>query len=142
MNYRRILLSMFDSEFFYRLLEPQERSCCFPIEDKGLNSGVQRASEHPIYCFYLKTVPRDFPLRVEFLAGHKDPSRRADQIASVLYPLSSHHAEYGIPSILIEADARARLHQADLDLVIESIITRIGFSDPWRLRRERSVFYL
>jgi len=133
---------MFDSEFFYRLLEPQERSCCFPIENKLINSEPRRVSDHSIHCFYLKTVPRDFPLRVEFFAGHEDPPRRADQIASVIYPLSSHHAEYGLPSILIEADARARLHQADLDLVIESILTRIGLSDPWRLRRERSVFYL
>ena len=27
-DYRHILTSMFDSEFFYRLLEPRERSCC------------------------------------------------------------------------------------------------------------------
>ena len=140
-DYRHILLGMFDSELFYRLLAPRERSCCFPIEETPTNPEAGQGPDHPIYCFYLKTVARDFPLRIEFLAGHENPQLRADRIASVVYPLSSHHAEYGLPSVLIEADARARLHQVDLDLIVENIRTRIGTPDPWLMRRERSIFY-
>ena len=142
MSYRNILLGMFDSELFYRILESKERSCCFFIEEICDNPKGGLSSNHAIYGFYLKTVSHDFPLRIEFLANQNNSKLRANQIASVIYPQSSHHDEYGLPSILIEADARARLHYSDLDIIIENILTRIGIPDPWRLRRERSVFHL
>ncbi|MFQ6123688.1 MAG: DNA double-strand break repair nuclease NurA [Candidatus Heimdallarchaeota archaeon] len=140
-DYRHILTEMFDSEYFYRLLDPRERSCCYTLEERNTSREEGLGTDLSIYCFYLKTVPLDFPLRIEFLSGREKPDLRANRIASVIYPLSSHHSEYGLPSVLIEADARARLHQVDLDLVIEGIIHKIGtIQDPWRLRRERSPF--
>jgi len=140
-DYRHTLTGMFDSEYFYRLLEPRERSCCFPLEERNTSHEDGLGTDLSIYCFYLKTVPLDFPLRIEFLSGREKPEVRANRIASVVFPLSSHHSEYGLPSVLIEADARARLHQADLDLIVENIIHKIGtIQEPWRLRRERSPF--
>jgi len=67
-----------------------------------------------IYNMYLQTVERDVPVRVDFLAG-ADPSARADRIASMLLPLCGYSRSYGIPSVIVEADKRAKLSVEDLE---------------------------
>ncbi|MEM4187981.1 MAG: DNA double-strand break repair nuclease NurA, partial [Candidatus Hadarchaeum sp.] len=52
-----------------------------------------------IYGFYIRTVPFDRPLRIEFLKGVEDAAETADRVASLVYALSSHHEEFGLPSV-------------------------------------------
>jgi len=93
-----------------------------------------------IHAFYLKTVPFDRPLRVEFVDFGGEPAGTADRIASLVYALSSHHDAFGLPSVLIEADACARLAEEDLCIVRDSIADRIGPSALLDLRRHRRPF--
>ncbi|MEM2907624.1 MAG: hypothetical protein QXP65_00250, partial [Candidatus Hadarchaeales archaeon] len=92
------------------------------------------------YAFYLKAVPYDFPLRVEFVDGGDGVLETAEEVASLVYALSSYHDAYGLPSVLIEADARARLHEEDLEMVRDSIADRLGASASWYMRRQRGPF--
>jgi len=51
------------------------------------------------------------------------------------------HREYGIPSVLIEADARAKIHDYDLDLIYAQLVEKVGHTPSLlRLRRERRPF--
>ena len=93
-----------------------------------------------ISAFYLKTVPYDRPLRVEFLEMNGEQTRVADRIASLIYALSAHHAAFGLPSVLIEADVCARLSEEDLDMVRDSITARLGPFAPLDLRRRMIPF--
>ena len=93
-----------------------------------------------VYAFYLKTVPFDRPLRVEFVDCWDNPAETADRVASLVYALSSHHDAFGIPSVLIEADACARLAEEDLCIVRDSIADRLGPSTLLDLRRHRRPF--
>jgi len=93
-----------------------------------------------VYAFYLKTVPFDRPLRVEFIDFRDEPSVTADRVASLIYALSSYHDAFGLPSVLIEADVCARLTEEDLSIVRDSIADRLGPSALLDLRRHRRPF--
>ncbi len=93
-----------------------------------------------VYVFYLKTVPFDQPLRVEFVDCGEGPIEAADRITSLVYALSSHHDAFGLPSVLIEADACARLAEEDLCIVRDTIADRLGPSSLLDLRRQRRPF--
>ncbi len=93
-----------------------------------------------VYAFYLKTVPFDRPLRVEFIDFRDDPVVTADRVAPLIYALSSHHDAFGLPSVLIEADVCARLTEEDLSIVRDSIADRLGPSALLDLRRNRRPF--
>jgi hypothetical protein len=62
----------------------------------------------------------------------------------VILPLSNQHAEFGVPSVLIEADARARLFENDLEYIHESLthaVNTSGFSPLlMKLRRDKRPF--
>lgn len=93
-----------------------------------------------VYAFYLKTVPFDRPLRVEFIDFRDEPAETADRVAPLIYALSSHHDAFGLPSVLIEADVCARLTEEDLSIVRDSIADRLGPSALLDLRRNRRPF--
>lgn len=93
-----------------------------------------------VYVFYIKSVPFDCPLRVEFIDWDGEPSKTADRVASIIYALSSYHESFGLPSVLIEADACARLSEDDLCIVRDSIADYLGPSVPLYLRRQRRPF--
>jgi hypothetical protein len=93
-----------------------------------------------VYAFYLKTVPFDRPLRLEFVDCLGQPTESAGRIASLVYALSSHHDAFGLPSVLIEADACVRLAEEDMCIVRDSIADRLGPSAPLELRRNRRPF--
>lgn len=93
-----------------------------------------------VYAFYLKTVPFDRPLRVEFVNCGGDSAKTANHIASLVYALSSHHDGFGLPSVLIEADACVRLAEEDMCIVRDSIADRLGPSALLELRRNMRPF--
>lgn len=134
------LLNSRDTVFLDHVLETGERSFVFKYADaasavRGLEGWIERT-----YAFYLKAVPYDYPLRVEFVDGGHGALETAEQVASLVYALSSYHDAYGLPSVLIEADARARLHEEDLEMVRDSIADRLGASASLYMRRQRGPF--
>ncbi len=147
-DYRPLIQQTLDSTFLFRFLDPGERSFTFKYVESGskhaiLKDFTKQDWNKIIYSFYLKPVQFDLPTKVEFLAP-TDPIKHAKRIASVVLPISNQHAEYGVPSVLIEADARARLFENDLDYVYDSLshaVSTSGFSTLlMKLRRDKRPF--
>jgi hypothetical protein len=135
-----LLASSRDTAFLEYMLEAGERSCVFKYADApGALLDINKWGQK-IYAFYIKTVPYDYPLRVEFVDPRGEPTKTAERVASVVYALSQHHDAYGLPSVLIEADACARLAESDLDIVHDSIVDRLGPSVLMDLRRNMRPF--
>jgi NurA-like 5'-3' nuclease len=87
------------------------------------------------YSFCIKTVEFDRPLRVDFL-GFGNELDIVDKISCILMQTSG-HSGYGLPSVLIEADQRARLSEKDLDMFYSDLVNRIGnVSTLFKMRRE------
>ncbi len=143
-DYRKILNFLNDTDFLYRFLDVNERSLIFrysktPSTHPTLMD-VDQEWWNAIYAFYLKTVEFDTPLRIEFLTK-SDPIKIADKVASIILPLSNANPEYGIPSVIIEADARAKLLAVDLKIVQEEIANKIGYPSSFlKMRREKRIF--
>ncbi|MHA1594530.1 MAG: DNA double-strand break repair nuclease NurA [Candidatus Baldrarchaeia archaeon] len=147
-DYRRILLNFKDTDFLFRFLNVKERTTVFRFSEKWFESlsemGIDAEKKlREMFCiFYIKPAEFDVPLRIEFLSAGKDPGTIAERLSSIIYPLSSHHPEYALPSVLIEADAMAKILETDLEIIYESLVNKIGFSPSLlRLRRERSPFF-
>ncbi len=144
-DYRGIIKQIKDTDLLYRVLESGERSAVYKLLTSDAKKSPSRISARwrdKLFAFYLKSVDFDQPTRIEFLnPEHIEPPKTADRISSVIYPLSSHHAAYGIPSVLIEADARAKIHDYDLDFIYAQLLDKIGQSSSLlKLRRERRPF--
>lgn len=131
-----------DSNLLYYALERGERTCVFNYS--------RNPSVHPIlkefegmgscfYSFYIKTVDFDRPLRVDFLGMEKELDL-VEKLSSVLMQTSG-HSGYGLPSVLIEADQRAKLSEKDLEMFYSDLINRIGnVSTLFKMRREMRPF--
>lgn len=131
-----------DTALLNHVLGVGERTSAFTYAEKSTNYVLSDLGGWGarIYGFYIRTVPFDRPLRAEFLSGAENVAETADRVASLIYALSSHHEGFGLPSVIVEADACARLAEEDLSLVRDSISARLEpalFSD---LRRERRPF--
>jgi hypothetical protein len=130
-----------DTVLLDHVLDVGERS--FTFSYTGNSAGALKDLEKwgsKIFVFYLKTVPYDRPLRVEYLDLDGEPTVAVDRIASLVYAMSAHHAAFGLPSVLIEADACARLSEEDIDMVRDDITARLGPSAPLDLRRHINPF--
>jgi hypothetical protein len=104
--------------------------------------------EHPVlkefgeiaklfFSFYLKTAKFDKPIRVDTIANKVED---INKLSSVLLSLAG-HSRYGMPSILIEADQRARLSEKDLEIFYNELIRKAGcVSSVFSLRREERPF--
>jgi len=145
-DYRQVLKLMRDSDFLFRFLDVGERTLVFcysekPQEHPILKDLEEKGWNKPINVFYLKTVEFDIPIRVEFLTFRDNPINLANRLASIIYPLSSYHSEYATPSVIIEADARARLLESDLEIIYDSLVHAVGFLPSLlKLRRDRRPF--
>lgn len=92
-----------------------------------------------IFSFYIKTAEFDRPLRIDFLA-QRDFIKTANTISSVLLALTG-HSSYGMPSVLIEADQRAKLSEKDLELFYLDLINKAGnLPGLFTLRRDQRPF--
>jgi len=129
-----------DTAFLNHLLEPGERSCVLKYADATSVLHDLGGWAKKVYAFYLKSVPYDYPLRVELIDGKGEVTPTVERVASMLYALSGHHDSFGLPPVLIEADACARLTEEDFDVVRDGIMDRLGPSAFLDLRRNRRPF--
>jgi hypothetical protein len=91
------------------------------------------ACEEGIKCIYMKTAEFDRPIRVEYLGDR-------EKVANIIYTLSCESRNYGFPNVLIEADQRAKLSEADSLYYMNHIAARLGIHDLFFLRRENRPF--
>ena len=140
----RKLDNLFDSGLLEHLLRRGERSFAFPysksIREHPILMDLDEKWGKNIHAFYLKPSDYDRPLRVEFIHRNHSLTPSVDKIASVVYALSSLHREYAYPSVLIEADLRARLQPEEINIVYNKILDKLGKSVKLRLRRENRPF--
>lgn len=131
-----------DTVLLDHLLMVGERTSAFTYAEKPASYVLRDlgAWAAKVYAFYIKTVPFDRPLRVEFLDTLESAAETANSVASLVYALSSHHDSFGLPSVIIEADACARLAEEDLCVVRDSISDRLEPSSLLDLRRSRRPF--
>lgn len=120
-----------DTAILDYLLLKKERTFSFPytqdIESHAILKDYSKKWSKNIFVFYLKPSEFDFPLRVEFICLDNSKLKKvSDEIASIVYKLSSLYREYAYPSILIEADLRARLNEKDISIVYEKLIDKLG----------------
>ncbi len=110
----------------------------FPENHPILNEFGSKLA-NSIFSFYLKSAEFDRPIRVDFL-GEREFIKRANFISSIILALTG-HSTYGIPSVLIEADQRAKLSEEDLKLFYQDLLTKAGnLASLLTLRREQRPF--
>lgn len=151
-DFRDILSYFRDEELFQALLDHGQRSCVFQYsadkydvtEDVRGNSLLARLPIN-FYGFYGKFAEWDVPLRVEFFA-REDPEEiqsKADTLAALLFPLSSHHRQYAVPVPQIEVHRRAKISPHEMELHLRQFLQRLDPRDALRLlgpRRNRRPF--
>jgi len=120
----------YDYSILNYLLKEGERSFAFPY--------ASNVNVHPVlkdfhgewgamaHVLYLKPSPLDRPLRIEFLSTRKELGERAERLSSIAFALSSMHRSYAYPSVLIEADLRAKLKPEEINVVCDKICDRLG----------------
>ncbi len=136
-----VLSNSRDTIFLDHLLDVGERSFTFHYAKppaKVLGDLGKWATR--IYAFYIKSVPYDRPLRVEFIDGTNSTPQVADRVASLIHALSAHHDACALPSVLLEADACARLAEEELTIIKDNIADRLEPSTLLDLRRQRRPF--
>jgi hypothetical protein len=146
-DYRKVVQQTKDVDLLGEVLEPGERTPVFRCAESTSDNTTfsdfgNKTWADLVEAFYLRTVEYDKPIRVEYLGTESNKVLTARKIASVVLPLSCHHAQYGIPSVLIEADARAHLLDGDIDIIYEQLVEKTG--NPLtltKLRRERRPFW-
>ncbi len=135
-----ILGKAHDTGFLNFLLKEGERTFTFRYSGSQKEHQVLKDLEDwgtKVDAFYLKAVEGDRPLRVEFIEG----KRSFDEIASLIFTLSRINKNYAYPAVLIEADLRAALDQAELDRVYGELVAKTGLrSSMMKLRRDSRPF--
>jgi hypothetical protein len=135
-DYRPIVKQLRDTDLLYQILDKNERTFEFFLS-KFNDESDKDLEDFNIHCFYLKTAEFDTPLRVEFPILFSTQQEFAQKIASLVTAVSKYNPEYGLPSVIIEADARARLQETDADILIDEISSKIGYSSH-SLQKRRS----
>ncbi len=127
---------MSDVSLLSQTLKVGTRTVCIDYAQEQQLLRVFQSLEIPadrIKVFYVKTGVHDLPLRVEFVA--RKPSECedvADYIASVLLSLSA-SSNYSMPSVLIEADMRARIKNDEAKMILKPLENNVFL----RMRRNR-----
>ncbi|MDD4250625.1 MAG: DNA double-strand break repair nuclease NurA [Candidatus ainarchaeum sp.] len=135
------LKNCFDSLLLDFLLNKGERTFCFnyasDFESHPVLKDYKIDWAKNIFVFYLKASEFDLPLRIEFISKN-NCVEKANEIASIVYSLSSLYKDYSYPSILIEADLRARLKDDDISIIYDKLIDKLG--PKMMLRRNNRPF--
>ena len=146
-DYRWLLKISRDCDLLDTFLKEGERSFVFRYSSELLlntNSGNDDLSSwaSSIWVTYLKTARDDLPLRVEFLSDDDDiTTDKLDKALSAILPLSSQHPEYGIPTPILEADARAKITANETRLIIDRLMALSGLTYlTLEKRRSRNPF--
>jgi hypothetical protein len=109
-----------DTNLLYYVLEPGERTCMFPYQDDCSHNAASMCIRD-VCSFYVRSAAYDRPLRIDYLASISTPNK----VASIVYALSGNDV-YSIPSPLIEADARAKLTNNEIEMIYNQFIDEVG----------------
>ncbi len=136
-----VIMDSRDTAFLDYLLDAGERSFTFKYSTYPANLLKDLEPWNKRICaFYVKPVPYDRPTRVEFITNPKNTKKTINKAAALVNSLSASHDACALPSVLIEADARAKLSQEEISILRDSIADQLEPSTMLDLRRERRPF--
>lgn len=132
-----------DTNVLEYALEYGERTCHLDYAEEYEKHQILRdLGEYgdAIYNFYMRTARNARPVRVDIIAP-EDPAGRADRVASLLLPLCSYSANYGIPSVIMDADQRAKIEGSEVERFESRVRAELGpVSGMEDLRRNQRPF--
>ncbi len=146
-DYRWLLKISRDCDILDTFLDEGERTFVFRFSSEiqqtpnaypdELSSWASR-----IWVTYVKTAQDDLPLRIEVLVGDgSNDVRLLDRALSAILPISWQHKEYGIPTPIVEADARARISHNESQIIIDRLMALSGLTyTALEKRRSRNPF--
>jgi hypothetical protein len=147
-DYRWLLKISRDCDLLDTFLKEGERTFAFrysgelPQNSNSLHNDLT-AWASSIWVTYLKTARDDVPLRVEVMvkADGEEGIQQLNRALSAILPLSYQHPEYGLPSPIVEADARAKISNNEARLVIDRLMALSGLTySTLEKRRSRNPF--
>ncbi len=147
-DYRWLLKISRDCDILDTFLEEGERSFIFRYSSELQNNSNSLPDDlgnwaSSIWVTYLKTAQNDLPLRIEILVDDDSKANvwKVDKALAALLPLSWQHPEYGIPTPILEADARARITANETSMVIDRLMALSGLTyTTLEKRRSRNPF--
>jgi hypothetical protein len=147
-DYRWLIKISRDCDILDTFLIEGERSFIFKYSSELQNISNSLPDDmsnwaSSIWVTYLKTARDDLPLRIEILANNnsEDDVLRIDKALAAILPLSWQHPEYGIPTPILEADARARITANETSMVIDRLMALSGLTyTTLEKRRSRNPF--
>ncbi|MDY6773633.1 MAG: DNA double-strand break repair nuclease NurA [Candidatus Nanohaloarchaea archaeon] len=129
-----------DSALLQHLLDPGQRTASVPYTESSTPVLDDLGVDQSLHVFYLRTVEKDRPVRVEFLS-QEEPEKEADRIAGKILALCGSGSSYGIPPVLIEADQRASLSTEEVELLTKRVEAKLAhLTGGEGLRRDRRPF--
>ena len=145
-DYRWLLKISRDCDLLDTFLDEGERSFAFKYSSEILNNSNSLANDllrwsSDIWVTYLKAARDDLPIRLEILTKEDGGIQQLDKALSAILPLSWQHPEYGLPTPIVEADARARINANETRLVIDRLMAMSGLTyTTLEKRRSRNPF--
>ncbi len=147
-DYRWLLKITRDCDLLSTFLEEGERTFAFKYSTEILQSTNSANSDltdwaSSIWVTYLKTARDDLPLRIEILTKSDgvEGIKQLNKVLSAVLPLSYQHPEYGLPTPIVEADARAKIGNNDTSLIIDRLMALSGLTySTLEKRRSRNPF--
>ncbi len=132
-----------DTLFLYYLLNVGERTAALDYSTTSDLPIIADLAEFRknIYVSYIKAAEFDRPLRLDFFAESEQLQETADKITSIIFQISNQNRLYSYPSVLIEADARAKLSEEEIDYFRAAVAEKLGRNPAlFELRRELRPF--
>ena len=135
-GFRMALTHLLDAEFAAHLLKVDQRLSWYHITTPPwfpLNPRIEfRAT-------YLRTVKNDLPLRIEIAYPEREEwaSPTLSHALAAVSLMSKHGLDTALPSIIIEADERAKIKQDTADFIIEQLAMLLGVPVTF-LRKRRN----
>ncbi len=132
-----------DTLFLYYLLNFGERTAALDYSTTSDLPIIEDLAEFRknIYVSYIKAAEFDRPLRLDFFAEPENLQETTEKIVSIIFALSNQNRLYSYPSVLIEADARAKLSEEEIEYFKAAISEKLGRNPAlFELRRELRPF--
>mgnify|MGYP003865181531 CR=1 FL=1 len=127
-EFSRILRNTRDTNMLEYIMEKGERTVI--MEYTSDNSGKQALKDigelsERVYSFYIKTAEDSTPVRIDFLEDG-GAVRTSEDLSNYLMPLCGYSNTYGIPSVVVDADQRAKLSEDDMEMFESRLLSALG----------------
>jgi hypothetical protein len=141
--YKDVLANTTDTLFLFNLLSIGERTAALDYSKTSELPILKDLEEfaNKIFVVYIKAAEFDRPLRLDFLADVESLDAAAEKIASIIHEISKLNRMYSYPSVLIEADGRAKLQENDIFHFKAALAEKLGNNPAlFELRRDLRPF--